>query len=454
MPDTIAWLLVCITSLNSYLPVKGKMKLNLQLSPNAVKQGELVTFQCLVRGTNMPATVTQWLKDGLIVQTGGRVSISPPPSNSTLIVRNAQPEDTGMYMCVTQKGENATQHLVVYCEVTANPQPLVRSVVGGKATLRCGGTCYDYIIWAKGDFIVDAIEPERFHSPGNGSTLYITNVSMSDNGTFICEFLSLTTLYKEVELLVIEPADQITVSKSDSRASVGKYYQIHCQVNGRPRPESVFWFNNSKILVTSHRVTTNYNSKTGVATLFINRVTQYDMSDIECRFRQELQAGRFHYINATISIRPTGKPNPPTDLHTDVLIFSDFSVRVHLHWTPPSYSGNLPLLTYRVTFWDKDRCRRSLFCTEDDYWLDGSVESHKFEMRRDLNRTHPCFSIQSVNNEGLSVPSDIKCVGVTRFSLYTRPTGSKPDTPGKLTTILVFLVGCFSGVFPFGNLYE
>ena len=161
------------------------------------------------------------------------------------------------------------------------------------------------------------------------------------------------------------------------------------------------------------------------------------------RYRQQHDLSISSYIlhfNCLVYVA-LGKPNPPTNLHTDVLVFSDFSVKVHLHWTPPTYSGNLHILTYRVTFWDNDQCRRSLFCTEDDYWLDGSTVSHEFELQRDANHTHSCFSIQSVNNEGLSVPSDIKCVGVTRFSLVTVPTGPEPDTPGKVTTTLLFLSG-------------
>ena len=81
-----------------------------------MKQDGLATFLCLVGGNNKPATVTHWLKDGLVIQTDSRISISPPPSYNKLVIRNAMPEDTGMYMCVTEKGDNATQHLIVYCE--------------------------------------------------------------------------------------------------------------------------------------------------------------------------------------------------------------------------------------------------------------------------------------------------------------------------------------------------
>ena len=83
-----------------------------------MKQDGLATLLCLVGGTNKPATVTQWLKDGLVIQTDGRISISPPLSYK-LVISNAMPQDTGMYMCATEKGETATQHLVVYCEQTS-----------------------------------------------------------------------------------------------------------------------------------------------------------------------------------------------------------------------------------------------------------------------------------------------------------------------------------------------
>lgn len=82
-------------------------------------------------------------------------------------------------------------------------KPITRAIVGANVTLHCGGHCYEYIFWARNGYFVDEIEPERFYSPGNGSILYITNVSIADNGSFECEYLGAKTVYAEVELLVI-----------------------------------------------------------------------------------------------------------------------------------------------------------------------------------------------------------------------------------------------------------
>ena len=82
--------------------------------------------------------------------------------------------------------------------------PVTRAVAGSNTTLRCDGKCYEYIFWAKNGTFVDDKEPERFYSPGNGSFLYITNVTMSDNGSFLCEFLNArTAYYSSVEPLVL-----------------------------------------------------------------------------------------------------------------------------------------------------------------------------------------------------------------------------------------------------------
>ena len=95
--------------------------------------------------------------------------------------------------------------LTVVCldPIQTYPQPVVVAVAGGNATLRCDGRYYDYIFWFKNDYAVDIVEPERFYSPGNGSLLHITNVNMTDNGSFLCEFVSIETTYRQVELVVL-----------------------------------------------------------------------------------------------------------------------------------------------------------------------------------------------------------------------------------------------------------
>lgn len=103
------------------------------------------------------------------------------------------------------------------------------------------------------------------------------------------------------------PADRVTVVKSSRVAEIGHSYALQCQSNGIPLPTSVFWYNNSVLVRSTNRVNTQYARETGTATLTIRRLARYDLSKIECRFKQELQAGQFHYVNAATLITPTGK---------------------------------------------------------------------------------------------------------------------------------------------------
>jgi hypothetical protein len=93
------------------------------------------------------------------------------------------------------------------------------------------------------------------------------------------------------------------------------------------------------------------------------------------------------------------------------------------------------MLAYRITYWDEYQCQRSR-CHEDEYWLGGSVASHQFELTRYINATRLCFSVQSVNNDGLSTASDVKCVGVKQFPpnlLSSSPNETEPTTPGTVS---------------------
>ena len=87
---------------------------------------------------------------------------------------------------------------------------------------------------------------------------------------------------------------------------VGHDYELRCECNGNPPPDSVTWYNNSKPIRTTNRVTTRYDKEMGVATLSISPVTRYDGCNIECRFKQELAAGQFSFIKSIMKITPTG----------------------------------------------------------------------------------------------------------------------------------------------------
>ena len=89
-------------------------------------------------------------------------------------------------------------------------------------------------------------------------------------------------------------------------AKIGHRFKIQCQSNGIPLPKFVSWFNNSSPLHPTSTTTTEYDKTTGIAILTISEITRYNLSTIECRFKQELQAGQYHHVSAITTILPTG----------------------------------------------------------------------------------------------------------------------------------------------------
>lgn len=394
--------------------VHGRATLDMTVTTNGIYVGQTVTFTCKETGKDH-VKIRGWLKNGLNMSLSqeSRITTAPPYYKDRLTLQQAVTSDSGVYTCVAEDGRNASQNLIVYCAIVPFKMPVTRAIVGSNTTLRCDAECYEYVFWAKNGTFVDTSEPERFYQPGNGSILYITNVGMSDNGSFLCEFINARTAYISVELLVIVPSSTVTL-KTEGRAKVGHDFEIRCQTDGTPLPESVSWYNNSRVLVPTSRVRTHYDKGTGMATLLLKNISRYSLS-IECRFKQELLKERFHYLNASLRIIPTGKPDPPTQLVIDVML-SNPVIRstARLSWIPPVYTGHLNMLAYRVAYWDDNKCSQPLHCNEEEYWLSATVLSHQFELKGYTNHTRICFTVQSVNNDGLSGRSHTECIGVSQ----------------------------------------
>ena len=88
------------------------------------------------------------------------------------------------------------------------PMPVTVARVGTNTTLTCDGKNYEEIDWWRWNKDKVMIEPGkqgflRFQKTNNDSRLHITNVTLTDNGTYLCEFFaSVQTDNRTVELLV------------------------------------------------------------------------------------------------------------------------------------------------------------------------------------------------------------------------------------------------------------
>ena len=194
-----------------------------------VEQEQFASFECLQSGTHKNVRVLKWLFNGAPLPRDTRITSARSPYYNYLQIGTSLPKHSGVYTCVAQDGgeiRNASGKLFVACERTvrgvndviekqwtglllhAGPikpykQPITKALLGSNISLQCDGECYRYIMWAKNNDYVTSTESERFSSPGNGSILHITNVSLSDNGTFTCDFYLLKMKRAFVQLLVI-----------------------------------------------------------------------------------------------------------------------------------------------------------------------------------------------------------------------------------------------------------
>ena len=69
--------------------------------------------------------------------------------------------------------------------------------------MKCNGKYYREIVWLRNKERIVEQQPDRFSSPGSGSLLFITKVTMADSGSYVCQFVSLRLAYRDVELLVV-----------------------------------------------------------------------------------------------------------------------------------------------------------------------------------------------------------------------------------------------------------
>jgi hypothetical protein len=118
--------------------------------------------------------------------------------------------DTGIYSCVVDingSESEASERLRVYVPMVTYPMPITVARVGANTTLKCDGKNYEEIDWWRWRDKV-MIKPGktgflRFQKTDSGSKLHIRDVTMKDNGSYVCQFFaSSQTTIRTVELVV------------------------------------------------------------------------------------------------------------------------------------------------------------------------------------------------------------------------------------------------------------
>lgn len=89
----------------------GQPELKTSPHPVSAMEDDTASMSCTYVGMEPPVTQTRWLKDGEPINLSGtRHRVENKPGNSTLVMRDVQPSDRGMYSCeIATKGFGAVR---------------------------------------------------------------------------------------------------------------------------------------------------------------------------------------------------------------------------------------------------------------------------------------------------------------------------------------------------------
>ena len=77
------------------------IQLTLTPSDLSIPQGQLAAFECNAAGSKPRAEVT-WYKDSAPISNGSDPRVYVSPFSGTLMIRESQPSDAGLYQCAVE----------------------------------------------------------------------------------------------------------------------------------------------------------------------------------------------------------------------------------------------------------------------------------------------------------------------------------------------------------------
>ncbi|XP_044217711.1 obscurin [Thunnus albacares] len=166
------------------LPITFKQKLkNLQ-----VEEGHNITLHCEI---SKPGVLGEWRLKGDLLENGEKYQIKQRDSILELIIRDAVPEDSGVYTCVCR--EQKTKATVKVIAVPATFKVSLKSQVaeeGNSVTLRCELSKKGVPVqWQReGQLLSEEVPPGKYQIKIEGKTAQMTILSVQpeDAGKYSC----------------------------------------------------------------------------------------------------------------------------------------------------------------------------------------------------------------------------------------------------------------------------
>ncbi|KAK2841467.1 hypothetical protein Q7C36_013046 [Tachysurus vachellii] len=155
------------------------------LKNHEAQEGNSISLQCEL---SKAGTHVEWWKGGEMLRTGERYQLRRKDATAELLIRKAQPEDSGVYRCVC--GEQSTE-----AQIKVNALPITfkqelknqEAEEGNNVTLRCELSKSGALVeWWRGEELLKPGEKYQMRQMATKMELVIRKVVPEDSGVYTC----------------------------------------------------------------------------------------------------------------------------------------------------------------------------------------------------------------------------------------------------------------------------
>lgn len=364
--------------------------------------GSDVHIKCSVSGKPLPDIT--WRRNGEIFRDDESNSIRV--LDDTVVLHNAQPEDSAVYQCEASNIHGSVLANVNIMVTNVAPLILTRDyaeyavVLGGDITMNCTvfSSPPSIITWSKDEIV---IEGERFVALENGQSLKIISTEKGDSGVYMCGASNSEGKSSVMAVLDVKEPTKIVVAPLDVEIVSGTTAQLMCHAEYDKSLQGSFkvdWMKDGKEIVLSSEADSRHF--VDGSRLHIMNVNLDDQGTYTCVAKTRLDED-----NATALLTVLDVPDAPKNLEISEI---KSPRNVVLSWIPGSdHNSSVTefVVEYEESQWEPGRWRELLRVVGNQATAELALHGH-------LNYQ---FRVYAVNAVGPGPPSE--------------PTGRYPTPP-------------------------
>lgn len=290
--------MVAYSSVTAKKPVGEAPKIIQQLEETETMEGKPVKLICSFNDT--PNPTVEWFKGKLPVKENRRVKIDRDENSSTLVIKEARPDDIGEYKCVVRNGlGSASTSSKIKVIIPKRPDFKVKlrplDVIEGdqaRLTVKIDALPKPDVQWYCGTTKIK--EGGRYEiieeTDADLYTLVINNITRDDAATYKCEAANeagKSTCRGEISVKERQYQPQFTSPEVDTPLTIqqGDELKIDMTINANPKPD-VKWYKDGKPLKDTTKL--DVRSRGDTYSIKIYSSKPEDAGHYKCEARNKL----------------------------------------------------------------------------------------------------------------------------------------------------------------------